>query len=321
MSKPDEQALLDNLGKIAFSLDKAYISRLSTDYGVLYFDEKYNKEETICFENNIRAVKVDRWVFDKDEKPGENFKNVLSTFADGDHSIALVVRRTSNNTEMYFVVKNEGAARNEDSAGNVSLLESSIKGNFQGTNCEILSVEEMEPLFSFSDKIKVGGRERDAVTSIALLTNTPSEFSEDYAGQGLEKVLNGVIPESEEDSYTIVFLAESMSLSNVREIISGYEEMATAIVPFLQYQFQSGINESETHGEMESISDTESISNSVFKTQSINIGANGGVSKSRSTSITDSITKTIGTDLKGIASAGLGAILGAVGGASRPSVA
>lgn len=315
MSKPDEQALLDNLGKIAFSLDKAYISRLATDYGVLYFNEKYNKEENICFENNIRAVKVDRWVFDRDEKPGESFKNVLSTFADGDHSIALVVRRTPNNTEMYFVVKNEGAARNEDSAGNVSLLESSIKGNFQGTNCEILSVGEMEQLFSFSEKIKVGGRERDAVTSIALLTNTPSEFSEDYAGQGLEKVLNGVIPESEEDSYTIVFLAESMSLSNVREIISGYEEMATAIVPFLQYQFQSGINESETHGEMESISDTESISNSVFKTQSINIGANGGVSKSRSTSITDSITKTIGTDLKGVASAGLGAVLGAVGGA------
>ena len=315
MDKPDEQELLDNLGKIAFSLDKAYMSHLSSDYGVLYFDEKYNKEGNICFENNIRAVKVERWVFDRDEKPGESFKNVLSTFADGDHSIALVVKRTPNNTEMYFVVKNEGAARNEDSAGNVSLLESSIKGNFQGTNCKILRLEEMEQLFSFSDQIEVDGRKRDAVTSIALLTNTPSEFSEDYVGQGLEKVLNGVVPESEEDSYTIVFLAESMSLSDVREIISGYEEMATAIAPFLQYQFQSGVNENETHEEMESISDTEGISNSIFKTQSINIGGNGGVSRSRSTSITDTITKTISNDLKEFASDGIGIVLGAVGGA------
>ena len=224
MSKPDEQALLNNLGKIAFSLDKAYISRLSSDYGVLYFDEKYNKDENICYENNIRAIKVDRWVFDRDEKPGESFKNVLSTFADGDHTIALVVKRMQNSTEMYFVVKNEGAARNEDSRDNVLLLESSIKGNFQGTHCEIIEVDELESIFSFNDKIEVDGKERDAVTSISLLTNTPSEFSENYIGQGLDKVLNGVIPETEEDFYTIVFLAESLSLSNIREIISGYEE-------------------------------------------------------------------------------------------------
>ena len=37
----DEEILLDNLGKIAFTLDKAYISKLSSDeYGVVSF-EKY----------------------------------------------------------------------------------------------------------------------------------------------------------------------------------------------------------------------------------------------------------------------------------------
>lgn len=315
MDKPDEKTLLDNIGKIAFSLDKAYISRLSSDYGVLYFDEKYNKEETILYDSNIRAVKVDRWVFDRDEKPGECFKNVLSTFADGDHTVALVVRRRPINTEMYFVVKNEGAGRNEDSRENAALLSSSIKGNFQGSNCTIISdPEEIEELFSFNDKLEIDGKEVDAVSSIALLANTPSEYSEDYIGQGLDKLLNGIVPESEADSYTVVFLAESLAITDIRSICSGYEEIATAIAPYLQYQFQSGINETETHGEMESISDTESISNSVFKTHSINIGANGGVSRSRSNSISEAITNTIGTDLKGVASAGLGAVLGAVGG-------
>lgn len=314
MDKPDEKTLLDNMGKIAFSLDKAYISRLSTDYGVLYFDEKYNKEESILYESNIRAVKVDRWVFDRDENPGECFKNVLSTFADGDHTIALVVKRTPVNTEMYFVVKNEGAGRNEDSRENAALLSSSIKGNFQGSNCTVISdTEEIEKLFSFNDKVEIDGRQEDAVTSISLLANTPSEYSEDYIGQGLDKLLNGIVPESDADSYTVVFLAESLALTDIRSICSGYEEIATAIAPYLQYQFQSGINETETHGEMESISDTESISNSVFKTHSINIGANGGVSKSRSSSITEAVTRTIGTDLKGVASAGLMVILGGIG--------
>ena len=41
--RPNEQELMDNLGKIAYTLDKAYISKLSSDYGVWYFNEKYNK--------------------------------------------------------------------------------------------------------------------------------------------------------------------------------------------------------------------------------------------------------------------------------------
>ena len=74
---PSEKELLNNLGKIAYTLDKAYLSRLSTDFSVLCFDEKYNKNEAICYENNIRAIRVERWVFDKEEKPGECFKNAV----------------------------------------------------------------------------------------------------------------------------------------------------------------------------------------------------------------------------------------------------
>ena len=70
--KLDEEVLLDNLGKIAYTLDKAYIAKLTTDYEVLYFDEEYNKEGIVCYENNIRALKVDRWIFNRDEKPADS---------------------------------------------------------------------------------------------------------------------------------------------------------------------------------------------------------------------------------------------------------
>ncbi len=269
--KTDEQTLLDNLGKIAYTLDKAYVSRLTTDFGVWYFDERYNKDGAICYENNIRALKVDRWIFDQNEKPGECFKNVLSLFADGDHSIALVVNRTSTVAEMYFVIKNEGMARNEDSRNNITLLNSSLRGNFSGTHTTIIdNMEDTEKLFSYP-----------YAESIAVLANIPSEYSEDYITQGIDKLLNGIVPQNEKENYSVVFLAESLTQDNIREILSGFEDIATGIFPFLSYQFQMGTSEMDTQGEMHSLSNTESISDSVFKTHSINIGLNGSIGNSR----------------------------------------
>ena len=114
-------------------------------------------------------IKVDRWVIDKKERPGDCFKNVLSLFADGDHAIAVVIIRKPEEAEMYFVIKNIGQGRNEDSKNNVELLNDSIKGNFPGTHTTILKIEEIKKLLSF-----------ETCKSVAALSNTPSEYSEDY---------------------------------------------------------------------------------------------------------------------------------------------
>lgn len=279
--KTNDEVLLDNIGKIAYTLDRAYMPRLEQDYGVLYFDEKYNQAGELSYSSNVRAVKVDKWLFDKEQEPGECFKNVLSAFADGDHTIALVVRRRPTNTEMYFVVKNEGKGREEESRDNVELLNAAIHGNFPGSHTEIIrDSDKITALFDNNSRIEIDGQEVTQVNSIALFANTPSEYSEKYITQGLDKLLNGIVPETEKDTYTVVFLAESLSQSETKEIISGYEDIASAINPFAQYQFQMGVSQVDTKGEMSSISNGTSTTNSVFKTHSINIGANGGISKS-----------------------------------------
>lgn len=281
---PNDEVLLDNLGKIAYTLDRAYMLRLEQDYGVLFFDEKYNQNKDVSYSSNVRAVKVDKWLFDKEQEPGECFKNVLSTFADGDHTVALVVRRTPTNTEMYFVVKNEGKGRNSDSLDNVKLLNAAIHGNFPGTHTEIIKdEEEIAKLFNNEGTILIDEQERPRVNSVSLFSNTPSQYAEKYVTQGLDKLINGVVPESEEESYTVVFLAESVSQNDTREIISGYEDIASAINPFTQYQFQMGASEVETSGEMSSISNGTSTTNSIFKTHSVNVGANGELNKSHTT--------------------------------------
>lgn len=272
---PNEKDLLNNLGKIAYTLDKAYLSRLSTDYGVLRFDDKYNQNEVVCYENNIRALQVKRWVFDKAENPGECFKNVLSTFADGDHTIAMLVKRKVDVSEIYFVVKNEGQGRNEDSRNNIILLDNSLKGNFPGTYTELVAPSNAKKSFAFAES-----------KSVAVMTNIPSEFSEKFITQGIDKLLNGIVPKNKLEEYSVVFLAESLTQSDIREILSGYEEIATAIVPFLQYQFQIGKGKTDTQGEMKSVSDTQGISESIFKTHSVNVGMNGSVGRGSSQSHT-----------------------------------
>ena len=295
MERPNDEVLLDNIGKVAYTLDRTYMSKLEQDYGVLYFDEKYNKNKLISYDDNIRAIKVDKWLFDKEQEPSECLKNVLSTFADGDHTIALVVKRTPNNTEMYFVIKNEDyldengnkVARNEISLSNVNLLNATIHGNFPGTKTTIIDdTDEIKRLFNNEGTVEVDGSSKQAVNSIALFANTPSQYSEEYITQGLDKLLNGIVPKTDAESYTVVFLAESVSREDAREIISGYEDIASAINPFTQYQFQMGSNEVETNGEMNSISNGTSTTKSVFKTHSVNIGANGCFNKGHSTSNT-----------------------------------
>ena len=288
---PDEKVLLDNLGMISYTLDKTYLTQLKENYRVVEFDD--NK---VNITSNIRAIKVNRWVFSKEEKIGECFKNILSLFSGGENSIALVIVRKPESCDMYFIVKNEGVAQNEYSKNNIELLNSSIKGNFPGTHTTIEDIENIKNLFSFP-----------YAKSIAILENTPSEFSEDHITQGIDKLLNGIIPTKDEDSYMVVLLAESLTQNSIRDIISGFEDIATAIHPFMSYQFQIGKNEINTTGEIKSISKTKSIAESISKTHSVNIGINAsfkgiiggsigyGYSFSESKSVSNGNTETDGT--------------------------
>ena len=329
--EPNEKNLLDNLGKIAYTLDKTYLSELSTNYGVWYFNEKYNKEYAVSYRSNIRAVQVKKWVFTNEEKPGECFKNVLSAFADGDHTLGMVIKRHVDCSEMFFVIKNEGQARNEESADNVALLKDVLKGNFQGSDIEQVDFDYIN--FEKNDVAKVFAFE-DA-ESVAVLSNTPSEYSKDHITQGLDKLLEGIVPQNKDEEYTVIFLAESLSNINLREILSGYEDIATAIFPFAGYQFQVGKNQTETEGEMKSISNTKSISDSVFKTHSVNLNINGGINSNHSQSLSDSrsvrtagVASSVGSIAGGLiggfvggpAGAALGAKLGSAAGSMAPTI-
>lgn len=279
---PNEEILLDNLGKIAYTLDKAYLAYLKDSYVPLLFHEHYNKDEEITFPSNIRALQIERWVYDKDEKIADCFKNVMSVFAGGESSLALVVHRTPTESQMYFVTKNVGKLRNEDSKNDIELLADTLRGNFPGSKLHILDAREngRNPVFHF------GG-----CNSVAVLSNVPSEKSENYISQGIDKLLNGIVPKTEEDSYYVVILAEAIPQLGIRNMLNGYQEMATAITPFAGYQFQAGESATNTEGSMQSLSNSEGISDAVTKTHSVNLGINAGINSNRAQNTGTSFTK------------------------------
>lgn len=217
---------------------------------------------------------VNRCVFDKEEKRGEVLKNVMAAFADGDHTLALIIKRTASDTQMYFAVKNYGVFRNSDSRSNGILLKAALEGNFPGS--------DVSGVLNMANKQKV--LDITGYDSVSVLMNSPSEYSEDYMAQGLDKLLDGIVPK-EGESYTVVFLAQSLPKDVVRAIIAGYEDLATAIQPFSGHQFQKGKSSTETEGEMSSVTNSSSIADSIFHTHSVNIGASTSTGQSAGTTV------------------------------------
>ena len=283
--QPNIDQLKDNLGKIAYTLDKEYFSRLDKDYYVLPYDEYYNSEvieeagekkriEINSYVSNVRALRIKRLVFDKEQDFTDCLQNAISIFSNSGDTVAFVFNRYVDTVEAYAVVRNDGQGKNEESKANISMLKQSLIGNFAGSDFEIIEEksngEDTKGLFKHKDKDIT-----DSYESISAVCNIPSAKSEKYLSQNLEKVFNGITPESSKDEYTIIVLAEALTLQRVHSIREGLEELASDIYPFQQHQFQAGENEAETHGEMSSLAHTESTSVAISKTHSVNVGING----------------------------------------------
>lgn len=281
---PTEELFRENLGKIAYMLDKEYFSRLDEDYCVLPYDEYYNSEEIVdesgekkrieinSYVSNIRALKILRLVYDKNENFSDCFQNAISIFAHTGNTIAFVFNRFIDRTEIYAIVRNDGPGKNEESKANIYLLRDSLKGNFPGTKMQVIEEndEGNDTKKIFSDRegsLNIG--------SIAAVCNIPSAKSEKYFSQNLEKLFNGIVPENAKEWYSVIVFAESYTPQRIHQIREGLEELSSNIFPFRQHQFQTGESKAETQGEMKSLSHSDNTSIAISKTHSVNVGVNG----------------------------------------------
>ncbi|MDC7278050.1 DUF87 domain-containing protein [Butyrivibrio fibrisolvens] len=185
-------------------------------------------------DNRIRFYKITKWVNDKEEKNIEKLANVYQTLNGETANVCLLFHRTAEKTETYIAVVNNEAT---DALGvtkkYAKLVNNAFSGNFPGI--EFFHEEgKGTPDFLNFEKIKN--------SNVASVSCIPSEKSEDFISQSMEKLLDGVIP-AEGKEYTVMLLAEPEK--NLAEVKSDLSSNYTNLSKYESWQQSFSLSDSK----------------------------------------------------------------------------
>lgn len=239
----------------------SYLPQLKDLYLPLESNSEYEKD--FDAEYNIRYFNITKWVTDKKENSIEKLVNVYEVLSDENCNIALVFHRDKEKTDVYLAVTN---LENDDSNQKVEnyriRLEEAVKGNFPGAE------------LSKPQSGKIPCIKKDTKYSVATVSNIPTEKSEKYISQTIEKLLDGIVPNENSKSYTLVLLATPIMDIAKRKI--HLAELYSALNPYAQWSTTYTVTDQDTTGSSASVN--------------LNVGASAGIQQGQnhSTSISDS---------------------------------
>lgn len=223
------------------------------------YPEKFNPD------HNIRYFNITKWVQDKKENSLEKLVNVYAVLSNENCNIALVFNRTQKGTSVYLAVVNtDNADNNVNTNSYKNRLIESIRGNFPGAEWgnEGMGV--------------IPCMDNDRAYSAATASNIPTEKSEKFISQTIEKLLDGIIPTEKKKEYTIVLLATP--IQDVEERKLKLSEFYSGLAPYASWQTN--------------FTYTENMSHSSSATVGVNVGVSAGVQNGQNTSFTDSTADT-----------------------------
>ena len=233
----------------------------------LYVPINKNAEYDIPFnaEHNIRFFNITKWVTDKKENSLEKLVNVYAVLSNEECNIALVFNRTKNNTGVYLAVVNtKNSHNNVDADIYISRLHEAIKGNFPGAEWGEEGMGTIPCL------------KNEKGYSVASASNIPTEKSDKFISQTIEKLLDGVVPDTKKKEYVIVLLATPIQDVEDRKLKLG--EFYSGLAPYASWQT--------------SYQFTQSSSTGSTATVGLNVGASAGIQNGQNYSVTDSEAKT-----------------------------
>lgn len=215
--------------------------------------------------HNIRYFRITKWVTDKKENSLEKLINVYEVLSNEECNIALVFHRGVKGTEVYLAVTNTKNARdNNDVNSYKNRIKDAIRGNFPGTE---LADDGKGVIPCLDNNLKY---------SVASATNIPTEKSEKFISQTIEKLLDGIVPANKGKEYTIILLATPIQDVEARKL--RLEEIYSGLAPYAGWQT--------------SFTFTESSSIGSSATVGVNVGASAGVQNGQNSSVTNSEGET-----------------------------
>ena len=237
----------------------AYLPQIKELYLPVEKDAEY--DESFDPYHNIRYFNITKWVTDKKENSLEKLVNVYAVLSNEDCNIALVFNRTKVGTNVYLAVVNtKNANSNVDSEIYKSRLIEAIRGNFPGAEWK----DEGVGIIPCMNNTKQ--------YSVATASNIPTEKSEKFISQTIEKLLDGIVPDSKKTEYTIVLLATPIKDVEERKLKLG--EFYSGLAPYSSWQTDFHFMDNQMFGSSATVG--------------INVGASAGIQNGTNYATTDS---------------------------------
>ena len=265
--KPNDEVALETTWRMmaanSVEIFNAYLPQIKELY--LPIDKSAEYNDSFRVDNNIRYFNITKWVQDKKENSLEKLVNVYAVLSNEECNIALVFNRTPKKTNVYLAVVNTDNADNNVNANSYkNRLMESIRGNFPGAE---VSEEGIGIIPCMNN---------DRPYSVATASNIPTEKSEKFISQTIEKLLDGIIPTGKRKEYTIVLLATP--IKDVEQRKNKLGEFYSGLKPYAEWQTNF------TYTENNSIGSSATVG--------VNVGASAGIQNGTSNAITDSESDT-----------------------------
>lgn len=230
--------------------------------------------------HNIRFINITKWVKDKTENSLEKLVSVYEVLSNEECNIALVFNRKMEKTDVFLAVTNiKNAHNNVDINSYINRIKDAVKGNFPGSE--------------WNKEIGVGilpCLKENEDFSIATATNIPTEKSDKFISQTIEKLLDGIVPDDINKEYTIILLATPVKDVENRKLKLG--ELYSGLVPYSTWQTNFTYTESNSTGSSATVGVNVGASAGIQSGQNVASTNTSGTTESTNTTTTDSTSDT-----------------------------
>lgn len=247
------------IGACGVEIHNAYLPQIGELYAPVDPSVEYGR--SFDADHNIRFLNITKWVVDPEEDSLEKLVNVYGALADDACNIALVFNRKKDGTDVILAVMEE---RNTPNSVNVESLKNRMKealrGNFPGSEVADGGAGRIPCL---------NGNEG---FSVATASNIPTEKSERFISQTVEKLLDATVPARKSEEYILILLATP--IHDVEERKLRLAELYTALAPYAGWQTNFTLAESDSTMSMATVG--------------VNAGVSAGSQQGTSASLADS---------------------------------
>lgn len=278
MPSPDDPTAVELTSRLlaaaGVEIYSAYLPQIHDVYVPIASEAEYEKAFNAAF--NIRFLNITKWVVNREEDSLEKLVSVYESLSNERCNIALVFHRSRTGTDVFLgVVNTENADNNVDANSYAQRLEGALRGNFPGSEWAGGARAGRIPcLDRLSDR------------SVAMVSNVPADKSEKFVSQTIEKLLDGIVPMSSKEEYTIILLATPAVDADERKI--RLEQLYTGLAPYASWQTSYTYQESKAEGSSATVGVNAglSIGRQVGSNQSLSSG--DSVADSTSEAVTNS---------------------------------